>query len=65
MDRDEHLKRIYLVGSRTIGKRSALVLMCSGPDCGGAELLAIGLTVAAVLAEANAHVDKMAELLDG
>ncbi len=59
--REEHLKAIYVVGSRKVGKRTMLVMMCSGPECGGAEILA-HYTAADVGTEANAHIDKMAEL---
>ncbi len=61
MTREEHLARIYIVGARTVGKSSRTVLLCSGPDCASAEMLA-GLTVADILAEATAHVDKMTDL---
>ncbi len=62
MTREEHLKAVKVVGSRQVGARIMVVMLCSGPECGGAELLAhhdahdIGV-------EASAHVDKMASLL--
>lgn len=61
MTRDEHLRAIYVVGSEKVGKVSVLVMLCSGPDCAGAQMFS-RLTVADVLAEASAHVDKMADL---
>ncbi len=62
MTRDEHLKKIYVTGSRTVNKAAVLMMLCSGPDCAGAQMLTAGLTAADVAAEASAHVDKMAEL---
>jgi hypothetical protein len=61
MTREEHLRAIYVTGTRVVGKRSVLVMLCAGPDCGGAAMLAKPI-VADVLAEANAHIDKMAAL---
>ncbi len=61
MTREEHLRAVHIVGSRTIGKGSALVLLCSGPECAGAEMLARP-TAGDVYAEACAHIDKMADL---
>jgi len=61
MTREEHLKAIYIIGSRKLGKNTVLVMLCSGPSCGGAETLA-RCTVADVLAGANAHIDEMADL---
>lgn len=60
MTREEHLKAIYITGSRRVGSRTMLVLLCSGPDCGGAEMLARP-NAAAVEVEANAHIDKVDE----
>jgi hypothetical protein len=31
-------------------------MLCSGPDCGGAEILATGLTAFHVAAAADAHI---------
>lgn len=62
MTREEHLKAIKLVGTRVVGKRTMLVMLCSGPDCGGAEMLA-HYTAYAVGAEADAHIDKMTDLM--
>ncbi len=63
MTREEHLARIYIVGARTVGKTpGVLVLLCGGTDCAGAELLVRHPTVAAIVAEADAHIDKMAAL---
>jgi hypothetical protein len=59
--REEHLKAIYIVGSQKLGKHTVLVMLCPGTECGGAQMFA-HYNVGAVLAEANAHVDKMAEL---
>jgi hypothetical protein len=61
MTREEHLKAIYIVGSKKRGKVHGLLMLCSGPECGGAEMFARP-TAADVSAEANAHVDKMADL---
>lgn len=58
MTREQHLRAIYIVGSAKRGKVDGLVMLCSGPDCGGAEMFARH-TAADVGAEANAHVDKM------
>ena len=62
MTREEHLKAIYIAGSRNLGKRTVLVMVCSGPECGGAEMFA-RLNAYDVGAEANAHIDKMDGLL--
>lgn len=62
MTRDDHLKKIYVVGSAKRGKTTGLVLLCAAPECAGAEMFS-RLTVADVLAEANAHVDKTADSL--
>lgn len=61
MTRDEHLAAILIVGSAKRGKRHGLLMLCSGPDCGGAEMFARGLKVADVLAAANAHIDDTEE----
>ncbi len=61
MKRDAHLRAIHVVGHRTLGKGSVLVMLCSGPNCAGSEIFARP-TAGDVAAEANAHVDKMAEL---
>lgn len=61
MTQEQHLRAIWIVGSRKIGNRTVLVMLCSGPDCGGAEVLAQP-NAADVAAEAHAHVDKMAAL---
>ncbi len=63
MDRDEHLKKIYITGVTKVGTRRVHTLLCGGPDCGGAQMFA-GLTVADVLAEADDHIAKMAALMD-
>jgi uncharacterized protein (DUF983 family) len=55
--RDEHLAAILIVSSAKRGKRHGLLMLCSGPDCGGAEMFARGLKVPDVLAAANAHID--------
>lgn len=57
MTREEHLKAIYIVSSAERGRNSGLLMLCSGPDCGGAEMFARGLTVGAVVAAANVHID--------
>jgi hypothetical protein len=61
MTREEHLKAIYITSTRKVGKNTLLVMLCSGPDCGGSEMLA-HFTVGGVLAEATAHIDKMDRL---
>lgn len=61
MTREEHLKAIWVVNSRKVGNHMLLVMLCSGPDCGGAEILA-RRTAADIAAEANAHIDKMEQL---
>lgn len=59
MTREEHLKAVYVMGTAKRGKRDGLLLLCSGAECGGAEVFVPGLTVGAVLVAANAHVDEM------
>jgi hypothetical protein len=61
MTRDQHLKAIYITGTRKLGKNTVLVMLCSGPDCGGAEMLA-RINAYDVTTEANTHIDKMADL---
>lgn len=61
MTREQHRAKIYVVGSRRVASRTVLVMLCSGPDCGGAEILS-RLTVDDVLAQADAHIDGMAAL---
>lgn len=58
MTRDEHLKSIYIVGSAKRGKVDVLLMLCSGPECGGAEMFA-RRTAADIVAESNAHIDKV------
>lgn len=58
MTREEHLKAIYIVGSVKRGKVNGLLMLCSGPECGGAEIFA-RRNAADVGAEANAHIDKV------
>lgn len=57
MTREEHRRAIYIVSSAKRGKFTGLLMLCSGPDCGGAEMFAPRLTVAAVVAAADAHID--------
>lgn len=59
MTRDEHLKAVYVVGSATRGKTTGLLMLCSGPECGGAEMFATGLTAFDVAAAANAHIGEV------
>jgi len=61
MTREEHLRVIYVTGTRVVGKHSVLVMLCAGPDCGGAQMLTRP-NAADVLTEANAHIDRMAAL---
>lgn len=62
MTREEHLRAIYIVGSKKVGSnRTVLIMLCSGPECGGAEMFA-RCTAGDVAAEAGTHVDKMAAL---
>lgn len=61
MTREEHLKAIRIVGSAKRGKTIGLIMLCSGPECGGAEMFARS-TAADVGVEANAHIDKIEEL---
>lgn len=58
MTREEHLRAIHITGSRKVGNSIVLVMLCSGPECAGAEMLARP-TVGDVATEANAHIDKM------
>lgn len=61
MTREEHLKAIYIAGAAKRGKTMGLLMLCSGPECGGAEMFArpdafdVGV-------QSNAHIDRMAEL---
>lgn len=57
MTREEHRRAVYIVGSATRNKRPGLLLLCSGPECGGAEVFVPGLTAAAVAAATDAHID--------
>lgn len=59
MTRDEHRRAIYVTASQKRETRFGLVLLCSGPNCHGAEMFAAGLTVADVLAAADAHIDSV------
>jgi hypothetical protein len=59
--REEHLRAIYIVGSAKRGKRNGLRMLCSGPDCGGAEMFAIGLTAASVVTAVDAHIEEIEE----
>lgn len=55
----DHLAEIYIMGTTKSGKRNGLTLLCS--RCGGPEIFANGLTVAAVVTAGNAHVARVAE----
>jgi hypothetical protein len=55
--REEHRKAIYMVGAQKRGNRNGLLMLCSGPECGGAEMFIRGITVDAVIAAADAHID--------
>jgi hypothetical protein len=55
--REEHMRSIYIVGSAKRGKREGLLMLCSGPECGGAEMFA-ERNAGAVAAAANAHIDE-------
>lgn len=59
MTREQHLKAIFIVGTKKVGNTLGLTMMCSGPDCDGAQMFA-RRNAADVAAEANAHVDKAA-----
>lgn len=63
MTREQHREKVYVTGSRRVGNRTVLVMLCAGPDCGGAEILS-RLTVGDVLAETDAHIDRMAALTE-
>ncbi len=52
----EHLAEVYIVGTAKVGKRDGLVLLCS--RCGGPDIFADGLTVAAVVAAGATHVER-------
>lgn len=56
MNREKHLKAISIVGSGKRYKRYGLILLCSGPDCAGAEMFADGINVASVMTATDAHV---------
>lgn len=62
MTREEHLRAIYLVGTVRRGKRLGLLMLCSGPECGGAEVFAGGLSAADVATAAERHIDETEEL---
>lgn len=57
MTRDQHLRAIYITGSVKRGKRDGLLMLCSGPECGGAEMFAPGRTAADVVSAADGHID--------
>lgn len=57
MTRDEHMRAIRVVGTSKREKRIGLVLLCSGPECGGAEVWVPGLSAADVAAGAAQHLD--------
>lgn len=61
MTREEHLRAIYVIASQRRGKRAGLLMLCSGPDCAGAEVFALSHTVGAVLEAAARHIDEMGE----
>lgn len=61
MTRDEHLRAIRVVGSVKRGKRFGLLMLCSGPECGGAEVFAGGLSAADVATAAERHIDETEE----
>lgn len=56
--RDEHLKKISVAAARRVDSRIRAVLLCSMPGCGEVEISS-DLSVVAMLAAAEAHVDKM------
>lgn len=62
MTREQHLKAIMVVGWEKRGKVMVLRMLCSGPDCGGAEILS-RMNAADIGAEAAEHIDKMEKLL--
>lgn len=63
MTREEHLKKIMIVGTRKLGKSTALVMLCSGPECGGAEMLS-RCSVGDAVTAAGVHIATMDALKD-
>lgn len=64
MTREEHLRAIYIIGSQKRGNRTGLLMLCSGPECGGAQMFAAGLTAAAVATAADTHTDEIEALAE-
>lgn len=58
MTREEHLRAITIVGNTRRYKRIGVLMLCSGPDCGGAEMFADSPNAAAVATAANTHIDQ-------
>jgi hypothetical protein len=56
VNRDDHLKAIYVYGTVERRKRTVIRMLCSGPHCGGEAIFANGLTAFHVAAAADAHV---------
>jgi hypothetical protein len=56
--RDEHMRAIYIVCGQQRGKTRGLLMLCSGPDCAGAEVFAPGRKAADVVTAANRHIDE-------
>ncbi len=61
MTREQHRAKVYVTGGRRVGNRSVVVMLCSAEGCGGAEILS-RLTVDDVVAQVDAHIDRMAAL---
>lgn len=57
MTRDEHLRVIYIVNSVTRGKRQGLLMLCGGPECGGAEMFVPGRSAWDVATVSAAHLN--------
>jgi hypothetical protein len=52
--RDEHLRRMYAMGTTTIGNKPVMRLACSA--CSNADLRADGIDLLAVLRAADHHI---------
>lgn len=64
MTRAQHREAVYIVGTDTRGKVFGLILVCHGPDCGGAEMFARP-TVGDTVAKVEAHIDEMGAVEHG
>lgn len=57
-DRRTHMEQIYITGSRSEGNRTHLLMACS--RCSNPDIVVRGITAAAVIAAAHAHIERAA-----